>query len=141
MSDLAGFVEKDEAAFDQAKAAFNDEARSWTGSGALGVVKPPHGLSMYGFNVLVKPKPVEEKIGSIFIPDTHKEKLEYSVTEGELVALSPVAFSYEQWPEGTRLPQVGDRVTYGKFVGAKVEGNDGIEYRVMEDKEILAVRD
>src|SRR5262249_48641467 len=99
-----------------------------------------HGLTMYGFNVLIKPKPVENKIGSILIPDEHKEKLEYSVTEGELVALSPVAFSYETWPEGTILPKIGDKVTYAKFVGAKIEGNDGIEYRVMEDKEILAVR-
>jgi co-chaperonin GroES (HSP10) len=100
----------------------------------------PHGLTMYGFNVLVKPKAVEEKIGNIFIPDEHKDKLEYSITEGELVALSAVAFTYERWPDGTRLPQVGDHVTFGKFVGAKVKGNDGVEYRVMEDKEILAVR-
>lgn len=103
-------------------------------------VVPAHGLTMYGFNVLVKPKPVEEKIGSIYIPDAHKEKLEYGVTEGEIVAMSPVAFSYETWPAGTILPKVGDSVVYGKFVGAKVEGNDKVEYRVIEDKEILAVR-
>lgn len=99
-----------------------------------------HGLRMFGFNVLVKPKAVEDKIGSIIIPDDHKDKLAYGVTEGELMALSPVAFTYETWPEGTRLPKVGDRVVFSKFVGAKIEGDDGIEYRVMEDKEILAVR-
>jgi co-chaperonin GroES (HSP10) len=103
-------------------------------------VTPPHGLTMYGFNVLVKPNPVDEKIGSVFVPDEYKDKLAYGITEGELVAISAVAFSYETWPAGTRLPQIGDQVTFGKFVGAKVKGNDGIEYRVMEDKEILAVR-
>ena len=103
-------------------------------------IEATHGLSMYGFNVLVKPKGVEDKIGSVWIPDDHKDKLAYGVTEGELVAVSPVAFTYERWPDGTVLPQIGDRVTFSKYVGAKVEGNDGIEYRVMEDKEILAVR-
>ena len=103
-------------------------------------VAPAHGLTMYGFNVLIKPKAVEDKIGSILIPDEHKEKLEYGVTEGEIVAMSPVAFTYEVWPEGTILPKVGDYVIYGKFVGAKVEGSDKVEYRVIEDKEILAVR-
>jgi co-chaperonin GroES (HSP10) len=103
-------------------------------------ITPGHGLIMYGFNVLVKPKAVEDKIGSIIIPDDHKDKLAYSVTEGELVAMSNAAFSYHDWPEGTRLPQIGDRVVYNKYVGGKAEGNDGVEYRVMEDKEILAVR-
>lgn len=103
-------------------------------------VEATHGLKMYGFNVLVKPKEVEEKIGNIYIPDQHKDRLAYSITEGELVALSPAAFGYETWPEGTILPKIGDNVTFGKYVGSEVEGNDGVKYRVMEDKEIIAVR-
>lgn len=100
-----------------------------------------HNLTMYGFNVLVKPDDVEKVTkGGIQLPDEYTDKLAYSVTGGELVAMSTAAFSYHNWPEGTVLPQIGDKVTFGKFVGAKVKGNDGIEYRVMEDKEILAVR-
>lgn len=104
-------------------------------------VEATHGLSMYGFNVLVRPKEVEEKtVGGIILPDTHKDKLAYSITEGELIAVSPVAFGYETWPEGTVLPQIGDTVTFSKYVGSEVEGSDGVKYRVMEDKEIIAVR-
>ena len=112
-------------------ADFNEEAG----------VEATHGLKMYGFNVLVRPKEIEEKTaGGVILPDMHKDKLSYSVTEGELIAVSPVAFGYETWPEGTVLPQIGDVVTFSKYVGSEVEGNDGIKYRVMEDKEIIAVR-
>jgi co-chaperonin GroES (HSP10) len=112
---------------------FYAEVQSWTDAPQ----KPAHGLRLWGFNVLVKADEVEEKIGSIYIPDTHKEKLAYAVQEGVLVDVSPVAFGYEKWPEGTVLPKVGDRVSFNKFVGKKKTGKDGVEYLIMEDKEIL----
>lgn len=104
-------------------------------------VKATHGLSLYEFKVMVRVKEVEQKTkGGILLPDQHVDKLAYSATEGTLVAVSPLAFTYETWPEGTRLPQVGDTVIFAKYAGADVEGADGIKYRVLTDKEIIAGR-
>lgn len=100
---------------------------------------PAHGLTMYEFKVLVKPDPVEEKTaGGVWLPDDHKEKLQYAVTKGTIVAMSPLAFSYEEWPQGVVLPKVGSRVVYSKYAGADVEGQDGVKYRVLADKDIIA---
>jgi len=95
-----------------------------------------HGIWLSEYAVLVKPDEVEEKIGSIFIPDEHKERLQYASTSGWLVEVSPVAFSYEVWPEGARLPQVGDHVIFPKYAGTDVEGKDGVNYRLLSDKDI-----
>ena len=42
--------------------------------------------------VLVMPDPVSEKIGSIFIPETHKEKEEYAQTLATVIAVGETAF-------------------------------------------------
>lgn len=92
------------------------------------------------FNVLVKPKVVENKTASgLYLPDQTVEADKYAQQKGEIVALSPLAFSYADWPEGTVLPKVGDTVFFGKYAGTMVKDDDGTEYRLVKDKEIAAV--
>jgi co-chaperonin GroES (HSP10) len=93
------------------------------------------------FNVVVRPKAVPSKTaGGIFLPDKVIEADKLSADEGEIVAVSPLAFSYAEWPEGARLPQVGDHVLYSRFAGIVRKNSMGeIEYRVLKDKEIWAV--
>lgn len=91
------------------------------------------------YKVLVKPKDIEEKVGSIYIPEQVKDRDQHAQIEGDLVAISPLAFSYDGWPDGARKPQVGDRVFYAKYSGAEVEGKDGKKYRLINDKDIGAV--
>ena len=92
------------------------------------------------FNVLVKQKEVESKIGSIYIPDVAKEKEQYAEMEGTLIAISPLAFCYERWPDGARKPQTGDRVIIAKYSGVRVRGDDGGTYLLTKDRDIAAVR-
>lgn len=92
------------------------------------------------FNVLVKPQTVEEKTkGGIILSDVTKEADKYAQQRGEIVALSPLAFSYADWPAGTTLPKVGDEVFFGKYAGTLVKDDDGNEFRLVKDKEIAAV--
>jgi hypothetical protein len=53
------------------------------------------------------------------------------------VALSPLAFSYEdaEWEK----PKPGDKVMFAKFAGAAVKGKDGLDYRIINDKDVSAV--
>jgi chaperonin GroES len=98
------------------------------------------GIRPSEFKVLIKPKTVEEKTkGGIILPDEHKDREQFAQMEGELIAVSPLAFSYADWPEGADKPKPGDRVLFAKFSGAKVTGMDGVEYRLTNDKDVAAV--
>ena len=101
----------------------------------------PSGLEATEFNCVVKPLPVEEKTkGGVFLPDQHIEREELASIDCELVHASPLAFTYETWPEGARKPQAGDRVVIAKYAGSLVQGADGADYRIVKDKDILAIR-
>lgn len=101
--------------------------------------KPDHGLRLYEFKVLVKRDKAEEKTsGGILLPEQHIERQEYAINTGVVVDMSPLAFTYEQWPEGVKLPKVGERVVFPKYAGADVTGKDGEEYRILNDKDIHA---
>lgn len=93
------------------------------------------------FNVLVLQKKTEDKIGSIYLPDTSKEREQYAEMEGTLIACSPLAFTFERWPEGARKPQAGDKVIIAKYSGTRVVGKDGQTYLLTKDKDISAIRE
>jgi chaperonin GroES len=101
---------------------------------------PDHGIRPTAFKVLVRADEVKAKTaGGIIIPDEAKDRQQYAATKGELIAVSPLAFGYETWPEGAERPKVGNRVVFAKFAGFAIKGEDGVEYRLIEDKDIAAV--
>jgi chaperonin GroES len=74
----------------------------------------------------------EERIGSIIIPDTAKEKPQ----EGKVIAVGP-----GRQENGKVVPlqvKVGDRVLYGKYAGTEIK-KDGKEYLIVRESDILAV--
>jgi co-chaperonin GroES (HSP10) len=92
------------------------------------------------FNVLVLPDPVEEVTkGGIILTDPTKESDKHAAVEGTLVAISPLAFTYEDW-EDVHKPKVGQKVIYARYAGNLFDGNDGKEYRLLKDKDLLAVK-
>src|ERR1700729_641693 len=77
----------------------------------------------------------EQKQGSLYIPDSAKEKPQ----EGEVVAVG----------KGKRLEdgkvialdvQPGDRILFGKYSGSDIK-MDGEEYLIMREDEILGILD
>lgn len=91
------------------------------------------------FNVVVELDNVEQvtKGGIILAPQSvDREKL--SAEEGVLVAVSPHAFTYADWPEGARKPEVGDRVLIAKFAGIQRD-RDGVSLKIVKDKDIIAI--
>ena len=86
-----------------------------------------------GDRVLVRPlNEAEEKVGSIFIPDTAKEKPQ----EGKVEAVGPGVYK-----DGNLVPlevKVGDKVLYGKYSGTEIK-KDGQEYLIVRESDILAV--
>lgn len=95
------------------------------------------GLNLVEYNVAILPDEVETKTAGGIILVTN-DRDEWAVQEGVIDALSPHAFSYAEWPEGARVPQVGDRVMFAKYAGTIVERN-GVKVRICKDKDIVAV--
>lgn len=92
------------------------------------------------YNVLVLPDPVEEKTkGGIIRPDTTLEADKHAAVEGTLVAVSHLAFTYEDAPEWARYkPKPGQKVLIARYGGNLFKGKDGKDYRLLKDKDILA---
>jgi len=98
------------------------------------------GIRPMGYNVLVKPDEVEKKTkGGIILPETKLEKDEFGRMEGMLVAVSPMAFSWSDWPDGQAKPEVGQRVIFSRYAGSEVTGKDGAKYWLMKDESIVGV--
>ncbi len=73
-----------------------------------------------------------QKQGSLFIPDTAKEKPQ----EGKVVAVGK-----GRYEDGKLVPldvKVGDSVLYGKYAGTEVK-HDGKEYLIVRESDILAI--
>lgn len=100
-----------------------------------------HGIQCVEFKVLVCPRKAEERTkGGIVLPDQVVEKDQHAAMEGVIAGMSPFAFSYDEWPSSARKPRVGDTVVFARYSGITQKGNDGVEYRIMNDKDIVAVR-
>ncbi len=76
--------------------------------------------------VLVKPIEPEEKVGSIIIPDTAKEK---PVT-GEVIAVGTDE-------EIKKILKAGDKVIFGKYAGEEIK-IDGEKHLIVTRADILA---
>lgn len=95
------------------------------------------GLRPLEFNVLVRPKKIDERTaGGIFIPDEARERQQVAGIEGEIVAVSETAFTFET---GAPRAEPGDHVVFAKFAGMRVKGKDGEEYLIVKDKDVAAV--
>ncbi len=101
------------------------------------------GIRPTEFKVVILPAELGDKFKgtSIIMADQTRERGEFAQMEGTLVAVSPVAFTYTDWPEGTYPPKAGDRVLFAKYAGTMVTGKDGVEYKLVNDKDIAAVLD
>ncbi len=97
-----------------------------------------HGIQCLEYKVLVRPQKVEERTrGGIILPDETKDRDQTASMEGEVVGLSRLAFSFEV---NAPKAELGDTVVFQRFAGIRVTGNDGVEYRLMNDKDVVAVR-
>lgn len=83
--------------------------------------------------VVVEPKAVaEEKIGSIYVPDTAKEKPQ----EGKVVAVG--SGRYEDGKLVAPEVKVGDSVLYGKYSGTEIK-QGGKDYLIIRESDILGI--
>lgn len=92
------------------------------------------------YNVVIKPKAVEAKTaGGIILLDKTVDADKLAADEGEIVAVSDLAFNYDDYPVESR-PKVGDVVKFSRYAGTTIRDDKGeIEFRIVKDKDIWAV--
>jgi chaperonin GroES len=97
------------------------------------------GITPLEYFVLIKPDEVEQKTkGGIFLPDQTLERNNLAQMTGILMAFGPLAFKYEDF-ENPLIPQIGQRVAFGRYSGVSLKGQDGIEYRLLKDGDLTAI--
>jgi chaperonin GroES len=101
------------------------------------------GCTPIGDKILIMPDiALSQSAGGVHMPDDFKERMQLSTQSGVIVAVGDDAFTWSadrSRPFGGYKPKVGDRVYYEKYAGAVVNGDDGMDYRLIEDKQIGAV--
>lgn len=96
------------------------------------------GIYPVDLRVLVKPDPVEDVTkGGIIIADVTKDKQKFAGTKATLIAIGCNAFV--EWGEAARKPQPGDRVHFAQYSGSWIKGEDGVDYVLMNDKDLTSI--
>ena len=93
------------------------------------------------WKVLVQPHYAPEKTkGGLILSAQSKDNEEYMTAHGRILVLGDLAYkdrdSGQKWKMDT--PEVGNRVTYGKYAGQKVTIN-GVRLLLLNDDEITSI--
>jgi co-chaperonin GroES (HSP10) len=102
-------------------------------------MKNESGIKPVEYKVLVKLDEIEEKTsGGIYRPGQTIDKERRAQVKGTIVDLGCMAF--EDWNDHDRRTlEPGLRVYVAKYSGLPVEGVDGEEYQLVQDKDIAAI--
>lgn len=97
------------------------------------------GIKAVGWTVLVKPAETVKKseAGIILGTLTELEREQLAQIYGEVVDIGPGAWCDESEPRCA----IGDKVIFRRYAGEQFDGNDSIKYRLMNDKDILAIKE
>lgn len=101
------------------------------------------GIIPLSFKVLVKIQNVEEVTkGGIIIPTDTVEKESAASQIATIIDFGQAAFTIgvgDLPNEWNVKPKVGQKIVLNRYAGINIEGKDKEEYRLVNDKEILAI--
>jgi co-chaperonin GroES (HSP10) len=97
------------------------------------------GITPVGTVLVILPDPVEEtsESGIVLTTASESDRLKLAQTDGVVIAIAPDAFT--DLGESKPRCKVGDRVIFAKYAGMIRKGNDDVEYRLIHDRDVLAV--
>jgi chaperonin GroES len=88
---------------------------------------------------LVKPDKVDDKsAGGVYLPDSARDRQQFAVDRGELVAFGHGFFDGLQGP----VPKIGDKVIFDRYAGSIIslgEGREREDFRLLNDDKIVAI--
>jgi chaperonin GroES len=91
------------------------------------------------YKVLIRPDEVEDRsMGGMFLPDSVRDKQQYAMDRGIILACGEGFFSDLPGPK----PVVGDRVIFNKYAGSLIDiyiDGERKKCRLINDKDICAI--
>lgn len=112
------------------------------------IMRQANGITPAGHRVVILPEEVETVTASgiILFTASQQEKEELAQVYGRVVAIGPDCWRSSMWDYvagwlGFKKPwaKVGDRVVFGKYAGLVFPGRDGGRYRIINDRDVVAV--
>lgn len=102
------------------------------------------GWAPIGDYVLVQPDAIaKQSSGGIELPDDIAERMQLAAITGVIIECGEEAFKWNAdrtRPFEGEKPQAGDRVIFEKYAGKPILGEDGITYRILDDKAIGGIK-
>ncbi len=110
---------------------------------ASGEIVNTSGIQPFDHRVLLLHDPVQEKVGSIIMPDQERDKQKFAQTKATVIAMGDMAwgearYDAQRFGMETKFPEVGSRVLVGRFAGNTYKGADGKDYVLVNDEDVLA---
>lgn len=101
------------------------------------------GIEPFDTRVLLLHDAVEEKRGSIFLPDQIKDQEKHAQTKATVIAVGPLAwgearYDAKRFGQMASFPEIGSRVLVGRYAGNVYKGADGKDYVVVNDGDVIA---
>ena len=99
------------------------------------------GFDPLEYNVIVLPDEVAKKSdGGIIIPEKAADEKHLATTRGTVVKKSPIAFTFDDFPEDA-MPKIGERILMRRYSASAKEftGTDGKKYWLVSDKDVIGV--
>lgn len=92
-----------------------------------------------GYKILILIPSVDEKVGSVYLPDQRREAEAVAAVCGFVVAMGPDCYmDPRRFPSGTAYCKKGDWVVFRSYAGTRLEIN-GQEFRLINDDTVEAV--
>jgi len=96
------------------------------------------GIIPTGGHILVLPDKVKEKTsGGIFVPVTVRDKEQAAATSGRVISIGTSA--WKDLDNGEPWAMVSERVSYARYAGVVMKGNDDVDYVLINDNDVLAI--
>ena len=109
---------------------------------SYGTYQNTSGIIPLDKRIIVLPDPVPEKTsGGLILPETAQEREKYATMKATLVAIGELAWGEAMvdaanWKMPFKRPKPGDRVLIAKYGGILLTGDDGNDYRIMNDADV-----
>jgi co-chaperonin GroES (HSP10) len=103
------------------------------------------GVRPVRYGLVVRPEKVENKKGSIHLPDEIVDKHKWRQSQATVIAIGDLAFTMgtpgsPEYFEDRDAPKVGDVVFFREYNGQQVAEKDGDRYLILQDSEIIGVK-
>lgn len=100
------------------------------------------GVDPLDHRVIILPDKAPEKVGSLFLPPSERDKQKYAMQTATVVAVGSMAWAEarhdaERFGMSFRAPEPGDRVRVGKYAGDSFDGADGQTYTLLNDEDVI----